>query len=63
MTRWRSPYGKGRCALCPADAVVVVVDRHGDTADLCGQHWQTVRQLTNGSVRADRFIWRRQRRD
>jgi hypothetical protein len=59
MTRWSSPYGSGRCLLCPADAVVVVLDPDGDEAELCGQHWRIVRELTNGLVRAVRFIHRR----
>ena len=58
MTRWSSPYGPRRCLLCPDDAVVVVRDPDGDEAELCGGHWQAVRQMTNGLVRAVRFIHR-----
>jgi hypothetical protein len=63
MTRWKSPYGPGRCLVCPAWAAVVTRDADGDQADLCGQHWQLVRRSTGGLVRAVRLVRHRRRTD
>jgi len=42
---WPSPYGPGRCLVCPARAVVVLVDAAGDKADLCAAHWRYARRI------------------
>jgi hypothetical protein len=53
---WPSPYGPGRCLVCPAPAALVVRDPNGEEADLCASHWQAVQRAAAGLLRVVRVI-------
>jgi hypothetical protein len=52
---WPSPYGPGRCLVCPARAALVVCDPNGDEADLCLDHWEEALRRSGGLIRGVRF--------
>jgi hypothetical protein len=51
---WPSPYGPGRCLVCPAPAALVVRDPNGEEGDLCAAHWQAVQRAAAGLLRV---VW------
>jgi len=53
---WPSPYGPGRCLVCPAPAAVVVRDPNGEEADLCAEHWHAAQRAAAGLLHAVRVI-------
>jgi len=55
---WPSPYGPGRCLVCPAHAVLVVRDPNGEEADLCVEHWEEALRRSGGLIRGVRFVER-----
>ncbi len=52
---WPSPYGAGRCLVCPARAELVVADPDGDEADLCAEHWREALLRSGGLIRGVRL--------
>jgi hypothetical protein len=52
---WPSPYGPGRCLLCPAPAALVVRDLTGEEADLCAEHGEEALRRSGGLIRGVRF--------
>ncbi len=52
---WPSPYGPGRCLVCPASAALVVRDPKGEEADLCAEHWEEALRRSGGRIGAVRF--------
>jgi hypothetical protein len=53
---WPSPYGPGRCLVCPVHAAVVVRDPNGEEADLCAEHWDAAQRAAAGLLHVVRAI-------